>query len=117
MKTSTIIRFVLAAVFATLSCVGIFTGTTFIASIWWVAWLLLMGRSELTKPIEPASRREILIGIVVFVIFVGVIVTLDILHLPKPPATVRLVLAIAMLVLWMWGIYRRWQREKGKADA
>jgi hypothetical protein len=117
MKLSTIIRFVLAAVFATLSCIGILIGTSLFTCLWWVAWLLLMGRSELTKPIEPASRRELWIGILVFVVFISLIVTLNILHLPKPNATVRLVLAAAMWILWMWGIYRRWQREKGKADA
>ncbi|MGA2788753.1 MAG: hypothetical protein ABSF60_14630 [Verrucomicrobiota bacterium] len=117
MKTSTIIRFVLAAVFATLSCIGILTGITLLTLLWCVAWLLLMGRSELTKPIEPASRRELLVGIVIFIIFLSLVVTLDVLHLPEPPAKVRLVLAAALWILWMWGIFRRWQREKGKADA
>jgi len=117
MKTTTIIRFLLAAVFATLSCVGIFTGITLLTLLWCVAWLLLMGRSELTKPIEPASRKELLVGIVIFVIFLGSVVTLDVLHLPEPHATVRFVLAVVLWPLWMWGVYHRWQREKGKADA
>jgi hypothetical protein len=117
MKTSTIIRFVLAAVFATLSCVGILTGESLLTFLWCLAWLLMMGRSELTKPIEPASRKEVLMGIVIFVAFLGVVVTFHVLRLPEPNATVRLVLATAIWVLWILGIYCRWQREKGKADA
>jgi hypothetical protein len=117
MKTLTITRFVLAAVFATISCVGILTGIMLLTPLWCVAWLLLMGRSELTRPIEPASRKELLVGIVIFVFFIGLVVTLDFLHLPEPHLPVRAVLATAMWILWMWGIYHRWQKVKGKADA
>jgi hypothetical protein len=117
MKILTIIRFVLAAVFATASCVGILTGMTLLTPLWCVAWLLLMGRSELTKPLEPTSRKELLVGIVIFVGFIALIVILDVLHLPKPHLPVRAVLAAALWILWMWGIYHRWQKVKGKADA
>jgi hypothetical protein len=115
MKTSTIIRFVVAALFATLACVGLLLGITGFAILWVVPWLLLMGRSELTKPIprKEWSWTFLLIG-VLLVVFL----TLPFLHLPPAPnQTVRFAIAVPTWFLWMWAIYRRWQREKGKADA
>jgi len=116
MKTSTIIRFIVAAIFATLACVGLLAGIPGIPLLWIVAWLLLMGRSELTKPIP---GKELWVGLVIFVVFLGLIAMLDILHFrePQPHGVVRSVLATAIWVGWMFAIYYRWRREKGKADA
>ena len=116
MKTSTVIRFVVAAVFATLVCVGLLFGVTGIAFLWVVPWLLLMGRSELTKPIP---RNEWRSTFIVIGIFLAVMLTLPFLHLSHaaPNTMVRFVIGLASWPLWMWVIYRRWQLEKGKADA
>jgi quinol-cytochrome oxidoreductase complex cytochrome b subunit len=117
MKTSTIIRFVLAAIFATLACVGLLAGVTGSAVLFCVAWLLLMGRSELTKPIP---RKELRWGLLVTGILLAVLLTLPFLHLsplPEPHGILRAVSVAAMWVLWMFVIYHRWRRDKGKADA
>jgi hypothetical protein len=115
MKTSTIIRFVVAALFATLACVGLLFGITGIAILWVVPWLLLTGRSELTKPIP---RKEWWWTFLLIGVLLAVFLTLPFLHLPPAPSqTVRFAIAVPMWFLWMWAIYRRWQREKGKADA
>src|SRR5438045_2262704 len=113
MKTSTTIRFVVAAISATLACVGLLAEIPGIQVLWVLAWLLLMRCSELTKPIP---RKELWVGIVGFVVFLGLIATLDILRLPKPHGVVRIVLATAIWGGWMFAIYYRWRREKGKVD-
>ena len=114
MKTSTIIRFVLAALFATLACVSLFAGFFGAGASSAVAWLLLMGRTELTKPIP---RGEWWVGLLGVGVFVAIIVALHLFHLPEPHGAVRLVVSVALWLLWMWGIYYRWQKEKGKIDA
>jgi hypothetical protein len=116
MKTSTVIRFIVAAIFATLACFGLLADIPGIPVLWVVAWLLLMGRSELTKPIP---RKELWVGLAIFVVFLGLIATLDILHLheAQPHGVVRIALATAIWVVWMFAIYYRWRREKVKADA
>lgn len=114
MKKSTIVRFVFSGVFATIACVGFFTGIAFISSLWWVAWLFLMGRSELTKPLP---RTQLWVMILTLIVFIGLIVTLKFLHLPEPNTAIRAIFASAFWILWMWAIYRHWQREKGQADA
>jgi len=116
MKTSTIICLILATIFATVACVGLLIGNSLIAGLWWVAFLLSRERSEFTKPIP---RKELWLGILIFVIFISLIVTLDVLHLqsPVPNRTVRILIAVPIWFAWMWMIYRRWQKEKGKADA
>lgn len=117
MKTSTIIRFVLATLFATLACVGLLFGIMGIAALWLVAWLLLMGRSELTKPIP---RKELWSGLLVTGILLAVLLTLPFLHLsplPEIHGIIRTVLTVSMWVLWLFAIYCRWRREKEKADA
>ncbi|HEV2328306.1 MAG TPA: hypothetical protein VGY56_05910 [Verrucomicrobiae bacterium] len=117
MKTSTIIRFVLAALFATLACVGWLFGITGIVALSAVAWLLLMGRSELTKPIP---RKELWPTFLVIGIFLAALLTLPFLHLsplPEPHGGIRTVFAVATWVLWMCAIYYRWRRERRKVDA
>jgi predicted lysophospholipase L1 biosynthesis ABC-type transport system permease subunit len=117
MKTSTIIRFVLAAFFATLACVGLLFGITGIVVLWALAWLLLMGRSELTKPIPRKELWPTFLGIGVFL---AVLLTLPFLHLPslpEPHGIIRAMFAVAMWVLWMFVVYHRWRRERRKADA
>jgi predicted lysophospholipase L1 biosynthesis ABC-type transport system permease subunit len=117
MKTSTIIRFILATVFVTLACVGLLFGITGIVVLWAIAWLLLMGRSELTKPIP---RKELWTTFLGIGIFLAVLLTLPFLHLPplpEPRGIIRVVFAVTMWVLWMFVIYYRWRRERRKADA
>jgi hypothetical protein len=113
MKTSTIIRFIVAALFATLACLGLLFAISGAGALWIVPWLLLMGRFELTKPIP---RKEWWLAWVAFGILLALIVTLDILHLREPHGIVRIVLATVMWIAWMFAIYYRWQRER-KADA
>ncbi len=119
MKTSTLIRFVLAGVIATLACAGLLAQVTGSAVLFSVSWLVLMGRAELTRPIPHKERR---MTIIVVGVLVALLLTLPFLHLPvERDAESRglshpLVVA-ALWALWMFGIYRRWQREKGLADA
>jgi hypothetical protein len=119
MKTSRIIRFVLAAVFATLACAGLLAHVIGSAVLFSVPWLLLMGRAELTKPIP---RNEWWWTIALIVIFLAVVLTLPFLHLPVTHDAVthglsHPVVVAALWIFWMWAIYRRWQNENGKADA
>jgi hypothetical protein len=117
MKTSIIIRFILAAVFVTLAFVGFLFGITGIVALWAIAWLLLMERSELTKPIP---RKEFWLTFLGIGIFLAVVLTLPFLHLrplPEPHGVIRAVFAVAMWVLWMYVIYYRWRQERRKADA
>ena len=116
MKTSTIIRFALAAVCATLACVGLLVNVPALPAIFaGASCLLVMGRSEVTRPIP---RSEWWLTFVVVGVLLAVLLTVPFLHLPPAPSIrVRLVLAVVFWPLWMWGIYHRWQREKGKADA
>jgi amino acid transporter len=116
MKTSTIIRFVLAVLFATLACVGLLFGITGIVVLWVVPYLLLMERSEFTRQV---SRKELWIALIAFGVLLALIVVLDILHIrgPEPSGVVRLVLGVVMWIAWMAAIFYRWRREKRKTDA
>ena len=115
MKTSSAIRFGLAALFATLACLGLLFAVPGVGVLWIVPWLLLMGRSELTKPIP---RNEWWWTFLLIGVLLAIFLTLPFLHLPPAPTqTVRIALAVPMWFLWMWAIYRRWRREKGQADA
>jgi hypothetical protein len=78
-----------------------------------------MGREELTRPIPRAKRwlTFLLVGI-----FLAVMLTLPFVHLPATHDAVthgmsHPVVVTASWILWMWAIYRCWQREKGKANA
>ncbi len=114
MTISPIIRFVLAAMFATLACIGLFFGIPGLPALWTLAWLLLMGRSELTKPIP---REELWPGLLVTGILLAALITFPFLHLsrlPEPHGAVRLALAGAIWVGWMFAIYCRWQKQRGE---
>lgn len=119
MKTSTLIRFVLAGVVATLACAGLLAQVAGSEVLFSVSWLLLMGRAELTRPIPHKERRW---TIIVVGVLVALLLTLPFLNLPVardegPHGLNHPVVVGALWVLWMFGIYRRWQREKGLADA
>jgi hypothetical protein len=114
MKISAIIRFVLAALFATLACAGLLFGIPGLTALWALAWLLLMERSTLTRPIPRAEMRTTLLATGVLV---AALLTLPFLHLPEPRGAVRVLLAAVMWVGWMFAVYLRWRREKGHADA
>jgi hypothetical protein len=109
MKTLTIIRFVSAAVVVTLACVGLFEGVIGIAVLFSLAWLLLMGRSELTKPIP---RNEWWLSVIAIIGLLALILTFRFLHLPEPHGVARLAVSVVLWVLWIWAICRRWQRER-----
>ena len=119
MKTSTIIRFVLAGVIATLACAGLLAQVTGSAVLFSVSWLLLMGPAELTRPIPSKERRW---TIVLVGVLVALLLTLPFLNLPvaRDGVTHGLnhpVVVGALWTLWLWAICRRWKREKGTADA
>jgi hypothetical protein len=115
MKTWTVIRFILAAIIATLGCVGLFMNFSGFGVLFGVPALLLAKSSEFTKPIP----RNELLWLLVF--FIGLIV-LNVganylnLHLPQPQGVIRLVFTAAMWILWMFAICYRWQKEKKNAD-
>ncbi len=76
-----------------------------------------MGRAELTRPIP---RNEWWLTFLVVGIFLAVMLTLPFLHLHathdavvhgmRHPAVVA-----ALWILWMWPIYRRWQKKERKS--
>jgi prepilin signal peptidase PulO-like enzyme (type II secretory pathway) len=115
MKTSTLVRFVLAVVFATLACIAMFMQLGAVGLLSGVAWLLLTGFSELIRPIPP---RELWPTFVVGGVFLAVALTSPFLHLHTTTqnAVVRAIASLAFWLFWMWAIHRRWQKEKG-ADA
>jgi hypothetical protein len=117
MKSSTIIRFVLAAVFATLACAGLLAHVINSAMLFSISWLLIVGREELTRPIP---RNEKWPTLIVIGIFLAVMLTLPFLHLPTMRNELangfsNPVVVAALWISWMWVIYRRWQREKLKS--
>jgi len=115
MKTSFIIRLVAAAVVATLASVGLIAAFPASGVLFSLSWLLLIPRGELTRPIP---RSEWWLTFVVVGVLLAVFLTMPFLHLPHAPnEIVRFAIAVPLWLLWMWAIYRRWQREKGKADA
>ena len=115
MKTSFVIRIVAAAVVATLASLGFLAVVTGSAVLFSLSWLLLIPRGELTRPIP---RSEWWLMFVVVGVLLAVFLTMPFLRLPPAPSErVRIAVAVPLWLLWMWAIYRRWQREKGKADA
>jgi len=124
MKTSTVIRFVLAAVFATLACGGMLANVVGSCVLFSVYWLLMTGKKELTRPIP---RNEwfgsfMLIGIFLAVMLTGAVLPIF-LHRPYVYEYHHQKLGIggslavlAMWVLSMWGIHRRWQMEKANIE-
>jgi hypothetical protein len=124
MKTSTVIRFALAAIFATLAFAGLAAGVPASQVLFSVPWLLMLRKGALTQPIP----RKHWFGVFVMVgTFVAVMLTLAMLPIflhrpyveykPAQPSIGRSAAAAAMWILWMWMIYRRWQMEKTKVEA
>jgi energy-coupling factor transporter transmembrane protein EcfT len=117
MKVSFIIRMVAAAVAATLASLGYLAAVPGSVVLYSVSWLLLVPRGQLTRPIP---RGEWWLVFVTVGGFLAVMLTLPFLHLHSssaPSEQARFAVAVSLWVLWMWAIYRRWQREKGQADA
>jgi hypothetical protein len=119
MKASVGIRVVLASVFASLSCFGIFEAIRVLPVLWVFAWLLLVPRGELTRPIPSKELKWTFLGIGIFVAFVLTFVLASaFLHWrPTPNVKVCHVAGVALWILWWFAIYRRWQAEKIKAKA
>jgi uncharacterized membrane protein YqgA involved in biofilm formation len=119
MRRWVIIRMVLAATAATFACLGLLAHMVFAATpLLLVSSLLLTTREEFTKPIP---RKELKWFFLVIGLLLAGVVTLNLLHLPVRDAAVTDVLCHPAIVLpvWLlfiWGIYRRWQVEKQKAD-
>src|SRR5438309_10363997 len=99
MKTSTIIRFVLAAIFATLACVGLLMHMIGSAVLFSVPWLLLVRRAELTQPIP---RNEWWLTFLVIGIFLAVMLTLPLLHLPATQDAVTHGMSHPMVATVLW---------------
>jgi hypothetical protein len=127
MKTSRVIRYVLAAIFATLACAGL--GARIIGSqiLMAVPMLLLMDKKELTRPIPRRDwvtiLKQYLALIVVVCIFLALMAEICFLlsrAIPEPHAG-KLgigywVAVVAAWILWMWMIHSRWQGEKRMAN-
>jgi hypothetical protein len=112
MNRKTVIRFVLAAVFATFASIGLLADWPFTSIFWFVSWLLLMGRSELTKKVP---NKDLWIGFGVLVLFIGVAVAIEVLHLPEPGTPARCVFATVFWSLSMLAIYRCWNKWRVEA--
>jgi hypothetical protein len=116
MKTWIIIRFVLAAAFATLASAGLLAHLIGSGMLFWVSWLFVMGRERLTRPIP---RNERWLTLLVIGIFLAVMLTLPFLHLSAAQSAVKHgmshpVIVAALWMIWMWVIYHGWQRERLK---
>lgn len=116
MKTTTIIRFILAIVIATVGYAGALPGIAVFPVLFMGACLFLVSPEEFTKPIP---RNEwgltfLLIGILLAVLLTAPFLHL---HLSEPHGTIRLVMWAAMWVVSVWAIYSRWKREKRKSNA
>jgi len=119
MKTSIIIRFVVAAILIGAGCALMLTGFYRGVLLFCVATIFYMPRSELTRPIP---RREfwITLGVMFALIAAGFAAQ----HfLPGSAAGVvqRVACHPAFVVpLWlfmMWGLFRHFKRQKGGVDA
>jgi hypothetical protein len=107
MRTSVIIYFVLAVMFATIGCIVPVFSIPVIAWLWFVPWILLNGPSEF----KPIPRKERWLAWVVFSIPLALSVAFDILHLREPHGVVCVVLSAVMWIAWMFAVYYRWQIE------
>ncbi|HTB82790.1 MAG TPA: hypothetical protein VK742_03980 [Candidatus Sulfotelmatobacter sp.] len=117
MKISFIIRMVAAAVATSLASLGYLVAVSGSTVLFCVSWILLVPHGELTRPIP---RSEWWSTLCMVGGLVAVLLTLPFLHLHSPSApsaSARFAVAVALWLVYMWAIYRRWQREKGKADA
>lgn len=115
MKASTTLRFCLAALFATVCCVGVFLDSEPLLEFWVGSSLLLIGRKGLMEPIPKEEAKKTLLGVA---IFVTILLTLPLLHLPPlrgPHGLVRAVLSGLLWIGWMAAIFYGWQREMHNA--
>ena len=114
MKTSFIIRLVVAALLATLACIGFAADIPVLGGLIFISWLLLMPRGTLTRPIPRSERwwAFLLVGVVV-----AVLLTLPFLKKPPEPSRgVRAAAAVLLWLLWMLAGYSRWRRVKREVD-
>ena len=114
MKTRKTIRFILAAIIATLACLGLFANVWGFGVLFGVSALLVTKSlsSEFTKPIP---RNELWWLVVFFIGFIALSIGLNYLKLPEPHSLARLVFAVAMWIFWMLAICYYWQKEKKNA--
>lgn len=109
MKTSFIVRMVLATIVVTVACVGLLARVTGAAVLLSVPWILLMGVSGLTRPIP---REELRMTLFVTGIIVAMLLAIPFLHLSPMRDLGSYPVFVAILwVLWMFAIYRRWRTE------
>jgi hypothetical protein len=114
MKTSTGIRFAIAAIIGTLGCLGLLAHVTNAGICFALAFPFVVGRAELTRPIPRSERRLTIIGVS---IFLAVVLTVPFLHMrSRSDAAQRIMghpaLVVPLWLMWLWFIYRAWQREK-----
>jgi protein-S-isoprenylcysteine O-methyltransferase Ste14 len=88
-----------------------------------LAWLLLIGRSELTRPIPQRERWQAIMVVGVFVVLVLLSVLFSVLFPSRSDIAeaVKSVMyhpafVLFLWIFWLWAIYRRWQHVK-VADA
>ena len=119
MKTSTIIRFVVAAVLISTGCALLLADVYRGPLLFGLATIFFMPRSELTQPV---SRREYfgMLGLLFALIAASLAAKY---FLPSSAADLvhRVICHPAFVVpLWifmMWGLYRHYQRQRGGVDA
>ena len=107
-----------STVIVTLACFGLLSHVIGSTLLFLIVWLLLISRAELTQPIPRSEWRSTFITIG---ILLAVLLTLPFLRLPAAHKAVadgmgHPVIVAALWLLWMWGIYCRWQREKRKVE-
>ena len=117
MKTSFIIRMVAAAVTTTFASLGYLAAVPGSMVLFCVSWLLLVPSGELTRPI-PRSERWSTFCVVGGL--VAILLALPFIHLHSPSApsaSARFAVAVSLWLVYVWAIFRRWQKEKRKTDA
>jgi hypothetical protein len=112
-KSSFIIRAVLAAVATTFACVATWNGLGIGASFFSIAWLLVVPRKLLTQKIP---RNELWITFAIVFAFIAIILTPIFLHfrLPEPHGLVLHLIALAIWFSGMLIIYLAWRKERQK---
>src|SRR5580692_2263802 len=115
MKTSRTIQYVAAAVLASIGCVGMLEHSHLLALPLNLAPMVLMSRSELTRPVPREEAPGVLMGLLIVLLCLGAMVVLLKFLIPDVangrgitnPAFVIPFWALMMLVLF-W----RWRRER-----
>jgi hypothetical protein len=104
MKTSTIIRFLLAVLCTTLVCIGFAFGGIGLSSFLSGSWYFFIRRAELTKPIPVVS--------IAYGILLAGCVAWDFLDFRRPESTCRVAFAMVTLIAILICIYFEWKRAK-----